>query len=214
MSVLRTEQPGSWAAVTAGALALRTGLGRTSQPATSRPRLRVVEKVGARPTRAPFVALVVALIVGGLLGLLMLNTALAQGAFTVQNLERESAVLTEHGQALAQQVAIESSPQRLAERAIAVGMVPSSSPAFIRAADGTVLGVPTPAEAPVEPLAQYVPSLGEAPTGEFSTDVPGTGAPADAEPADAEPAGAAPGHGEETAVGSGTPDTAPTEDPE
>jgi hypothetical protein len=36
-------------------------------------------------------------------------------------------------------------PQRVAVRAKKMGMVPAASPAFLRLADGTVLGTPTPA---------------------------------------------------------------------
>ncbi len=99
-------------------------------------------------------ALVVVLIVAGLLALLTLNTALQQASFTVGRLESQAADLADREQALAQQVAIEEAPARLAERAAQLGMVPSESPAFIRAEDGMILGVPTPAR---EPVASPVP---------------------------------------------------------
>jgi hypothetical protein len=111
-----------------------------------------------RPARTPFVGLVVLLIVAGLMALLTLNTALQQASFTVSRLERQSAALLDREQALAQQVAVQEAPQRLAERARALGMVPSETPAFIRAGDGTVLGLPTPANRPVEvPVEVLVP---------------------------------------------------------
>jgi hypothetical protein len=97
------------------------------------------------------VVLVVALLAVGLLGLLLLNTVLNQDAFTLHQLEQRTAVLTDREQALVERVAVEESPARLAARARALGMVPSSSPAFIRAADGAVVGVPAPATpAPVD----------------------------------------------------------------
>ncbi len=37
-------------------------------------------------------------------------------------------------------------PQRVALQAKELGMVPASSPAFVRLGDGTVLGKPTPAK--------------------------------------------------------------------
>ena len=106
--------------------------------------------------------LVVMLIVAGLMALLMLNTALQQASFTVSRLERQAAALIVREQALAQQIAVEEAPQRLAERAASLGMVPSETPAFIRVADGTVLGVPTPAKRPVE-VAEAVPLPGAIP---------------------------------------------------
>jgi hypothetical protein len=109
-------------------------------------RLTVVPTASPAPAQAPFVGLVLVLIVGGLMGLLLLNTAITQDAFTVADLQGQATRLADREQALEQQLAVEASPQRLAERALGIGMVPSSSPAFIRAEDGAILGVPTPAE--------------------------------------------------------------------
>jgi hypothetical protein len=107
------------------------------------PQLTVVEPVPARLRRGPFVALIVTLLASGLLGLLLLNTVLAQDAFVIHDLERRTAVLSDREQALKEEVAIQESPERLARRAQGLGMVPLSSPAFI-GPDG-VLGVPAPA---------------------------------------------------------------------
>jgi hypothetical protein len=78
----------------------------------------------------------------------MLNTVLAQDAFVLQDLQRASAQLTDRQQALMQDVAAAQAPAKLAARASALGMVPSSNPAFIRLADGRVLGVPKPGVKP------------------------------------------------------------------
>ena len=140
---------------TAQAMTPDPALGATARrsPLTAPPRsLTVVTSPGLHvlgPARTPFVGLVVMLIVAGLMALLTLNTALQQASFTVSRLERQAAALVNREQALAQQVAVEEGPQRLAERAASLGMVPSGTPAFIRTADGTVLGVPTPATQPV-----------------------------------------------------------------
>lgn len=132
-------------------------------PSTAPPRpLTVVTSPGLpvlRPARTPFVGLVVVLIVAGLMALLTLNTALQQASFTVGRLERQAAALLDHEQALAQQVAVEEAPHRLAQRAAALGMVPSETPAFIRTADGTVVGVPTPADARAEVSVQAPPEV-------------------------------------------------------
>ena len=130
--------------------------------------LTVVSPAGVLPARTPFVGLVVVLIVAGLMALLTLNTVLQQASFTVTRLERHAAELADREQALAQEVAQQEAPQRLAERAVQLGMVPSETPAFIRAADGTVLGVPAPARAPARAPIE-VPVAPPPPT-----DVPGT----------------------------------------
>jgi uncharacterized membrane protein YukC len=91
---------------------------------------------------------VLVLLVLGLGALLLLNTLLAQGSFTLHTLDARVAELADREQALQQKVAELAAPQRLARRASAIGMVPSVNPAFLRASDGKVLGVPVPASAP------------------------------------------------------------------
>lgn len=114
-------------------------------------RLSVVPRAAMRPPRAPFVLLVGGLLVGGLAGLLALNTTLAQGAFTLQDLQQRSSALQDQEQTLAQNVAIDDTPQRLAARATALGMVPSVNPVFIRVSDGAILGRPEPGKAAPKP---------------------------------------------------------------
>jgi hypothetical protein len=111
------------------------------------PRLSVVPSLRARPARMPFVLLVVGLLAGGLIALLMLNTKLAENSFRLQNMQRQSAQLADREQALRQEVAVNESPQRLAELARRLGMVPSENPAFLDTRDGRVLGVPSPGAA-------------------------------------------------------------------
>lgn len=117
-----------------------------------RTRLRAVPTgAGAgvrRVSRGPFVVLVGLLLSTGLIGLLLLNTALGQGSFTVHDLDRQADTLGDQAQALQRQLAVAESPTQLAARATGLGMVPSEDPAFVRAADGKVLGVPVPGKTP------------------------------------------------------------------
>ncbi len=83
--------------------------------------------------------------------LLLLNTALAEGSFAEQELQQRVADLADDEGTLAQEVAIAESPARLAERAQALGMVPTTNPAFLRLSDGAVLGTPEVGEAPAPP---------------------------------------------------------------
>jgi hypothetical protein len=127
------------------------------------------------------VVLLGTLLTGGLAGLLYLHTALAEDSFRLHDLMTRSAVLADREQALEQQVALEASPRRLAAKAEALGMVRSVNPAFIRLADGKVLGRPKPGVAPPpkpEPSAEATPSPG-ATSGASSGAAPGTdGSPA------------------------------------
>jgi hypothetical protein len=134
-------------------------------------RLSVVPPLRTGAPRAPFVVLVCTLLTGGLAGLLFLHTALAEDSFRLHDLVTRSAVLADREQALEQQVALEASPRRLAAKAEALGMVRSENPAFIRLADGKVLGRPKPGVAPPpppapapEPSAAATPSTATPPT--------------------------------------------------
>jgi hypothetical protein len=84
----------------------------------------------------------------GLGALLLLNTLLAQGSFTLHELDANVAALTDQEQALQQKAAVLASPKRLARGAAELGMVASVNPAFLRAEDGKVLGAPVPAASP------------------------------------------------------------------
>lgn len=127
------------------------------------PRLAVVPRPASRPARAPFVLLVLGLLAGGLVSLLLLNTALAQDAFTVHDLTTRLASLSDRAQTLEQQLAVEEAPDRLAQRARALGMVPNPDPVFLRPSDGAVLGVPRPAPAPPAPQPTAGPAAKPAP---------------------------------------------------
>ena len=177
-----------------------------------RPPLAVVPAHRAVPTggpleRTPFVALVVSLLAAGLLGLLVLNTALAQDAFRLHTLKQDARVLEDREQALQREVEALQAPQELAARATALGMVEAGPPAFLRLSDGAVLGAETPAAVPVPtgpdaPVDPDVPAAEQAAAGAAAegpaTEEPATGeaptdeAPTDEAPTDEAPAGEAP----------------------
>ncbi len=116
-----------------------------------RARLSVVRGGGTSAPRAPFAALVLAVIAVGFVGLLVLNTSLQQGAFHARDLEDRAQALGQQRETLQVHVAALREPQRVAERAAALGMVPNPTPAFLRLSDGKVLGDPSPAAAGTEP---------------------------------------------------------------
>lgn len=107
--------------------------------------LRVVPAAIGHPGNGVFAALCMALLIGGLCGLLMLNTAMAEGSFTLNRLQSTSGELTDAHEALTQAIDAQRSPANLASRATRLGMVPADSAAFLRLSDGKVLGVATPA---------------------------------------------------------------------
>ncbi|MEV5172991.1 septum formation initiator family protein [Streptomyces flaveolus] len=95
----------------------------------------------AQAARTPFVLLVVVLLGGGLIGLLVLNSALSEGSFKLADLQKQTKNLTDEEQALQRDIDAYSSPDALQRRARELGMVPGGDPAFL-GPDGTVKGVP------------------------------------------------------------------------
>lgn len=176
-----------------------TGLRPTVPPP---PPLRVVDPPSTAPrpraSRGVFALVVAGLLTAGLLALLAVHTAMAQGAFELHRLERDAALLAEQEQRLQQELALEAAPERLAERATALGMVPSENPAFIRAADGAILGEPMPGRTPLPDgslaPAAPAPEAAAEPAEDAAADPAAEPARADAAadaaaPADGQPAG-------------------------
>jgi hypothetical protein len=115
--------------------------------APARPRRQVAQSL--RNRRAPFVLLVVALLVGTTLGLLILNTAIAVDSLKATQLRTDNAQRAKDLQRLEQQVVSGSTPAEIARAAEAAGLVPAGSAAYlvIDPEGGSVLrGTPEPAQ--------------------------------------------------------------------
>jgi hypothetical protein len=93
-----------------------------------------------------FAAFCMLLLIGGLMALLMLNTSMAEGSFTLHKLQATSGQLTDTEEALTAAIDAQKAPANLASRAAKLGMVPADSAAFLRLSDGAVLGVAKPAK--------------------------------------------------------------------
>jgi hypothetical protein len=101
------------------------GLGR-GEAAAPQPRLTVARAAGpaaALPLpRIPFVLLVLALLGGGLICLLVVNTTLGATSFRISQLQSDNAKLSLQEQTLLGQVAKEQAPQGIEQRAYQLGM--------------------------------------------------------------------------------------------
>jgi hypothetical protein len=138
---------------------------RAARPArtAARPELRLVPAGPAvrsrsraprmlRHPRAPFVLLVVAMLVGTTLGLLVLNTAIAVDSLKATELRADNAARAQEVQRLEQQVVSGGTPAAIAAAAVAAGLVPAGPAAYLvlDPDGGSVLrGTPVPAEEPV-----------------------------------------------------------------
>ena len=107
--------------------------------------LRVVPSAIRRTRSGVFAGVCLLLLVGGLLALLILSTALAQGTFQVDELQQRSGRLADTQVALTETLDEQRTPLALAARAQQLGMVPASSMAFLQLSDGQIIGVAEPA---------------------------------------------------------------------
>ncbi|MFJ9633005.1 septum formation initiator family protein [Streptomyces sp. NPDC101175] len=134
---------------------------------------------GIQAARTPFVLLVVLLLGGGLIALLVLNSALSEGQFKLDDLQKQTKSLTDEEQALQRDVDAYSAPDALQRRAHELGMVPGGDPAFLDP-DGTVKGVPeqATAERTVSTPAVLAPEALVSRPSPSPTPAPGAAAPA------------------------------------
>ena len=161
--------------------AARVGTRALKRPTTTTPRLRVV--TGAPPRRggAAFGIICATLLAAGLIGLLLLNTALVQGSFTLHDLRATSGQISDAEDVLTQSLTASRSPANLAAKAASMGMVPAQSAAFLRLSDGTVIGVAKPAQP--GPGFTVVTATGPAPVATVPTPAPVAGPAAATGPA-------------------------------
>jgi hypothetical protein len=121
----------------------RARVPRLVETAAVRSRLALVQPRASRARRTPFVVLICAVLLAGVVGLLMFNTQMQQTSFRATALQDRATALRAQQQDLAMELQRLRDPQQLAERARALGMVVPQDPAFVRLGDGRVLGTPT-----------------------------------------------------------------------
>ncbi len=122
----------------------------------TRSRLRAVAPPTVRPRSSAFVTVLVLVLAGGMIGLLVLNTAMQRSAFQLETLRDRAATLDVRTQVLDMQLEKLRSPDRLARQATGLGMVPVTTPGFVDP-EGQVLGKPLPAIGGAGPQLVRVP---------------------------------------------------------
>lgn len=113
---------------------------RPGRQTTERPQLRPVPGRRRQMSTVPFVAVVAVVLALGMVGLLVLTTALQEQAFGVQRTQREANTLAIRLSALQDQVATARSIQSLSVAAQHIGMRPNPYGAQLRISDGVVIG--------------------------------------------------------------------------
>ncbi|MFG2000090.1 hypothetical protein ACGFNU_13160 [Spirillospora sp. NPDC048911] len=112
---------------------------KATSKATSKARPAAVRQVA--PPRAPFVLLIVGLLGGALVSLLLLNTVLAQDSFRLTELQSSNKLLDQQRQALEREIAREESPERLRQKAEALGLEVPDRASYIDPMTGQVTEV-------------------------------------------------------------------------
>jgi len=113
-------------------------------PAAARPRLKVAPPPPVTGPRVPFVALILALVVVGVLGILVVNTKIAENAFQIEKLKETGSALDLQQQELQREIAQAQAPGNLTAQARKLGMVGGGDPAYNRLQDGKIIGIPKP----------------------------------------------------------------------
>jgi cell division protein FtsB len=116
--------------------------------------LRLVAGHAPRAPKTPFVLLVLALLGGGLITLLLLNSAAAADAFAQRELQQKNRALSVQEQELVRQVAALEAPGSLDARARRLGLVPAGAPGFLvvdPSGRTKVTGSPAAAASPAPP---------------------------------------------------------------
>jgi hypothetical protein len=138
---------------------VRPGRPRPSPPSTGRPagqplagqpsagQPRAAGVWSAAPpvaiSRTPFILFVTALLGGGLICLLVINTILAAGAYQITSLQQSQTTQAQQVQVLRQQVAADSAPSVIARRARELGMVAPPLTNFVNLRTGRIDTQPT-----------------------------------------------------------------------
>ncbi|SDP13498.1 hypothetical protein SAMN04515671_3017 [Nakamurella panacisegetis] len=142
-----TESPGRSTAA-GKAYARRT---RRQQPVSQR-LTATGSPISAALARVPFVALIILLLAGGIVGVLYLNTVSDAAGLQASVSRRAQMDLNTRIEAANKDIADLKNPARLAAEAQALGLVPAGDAAIMSiGADGkvSILGTPTPVPAPV-----------------------------------------------------------------
>ena len=147
MSVLTPHSAHFPSAHLHGAIPHRVGTRVRPTPRAQPKRgLSLVAPVANRARRTPFVVILLTVIGSGLVGLILISTAMQAQTFELAKLTAEARELETTQEALQREVSELESPENLGPLAVAHGMVPSQTPVYLQLSDGTVKGSPKPAE--------------------------------------------------------------------
>jgi hypothetical protein len=138
--------------------------GTTRERKAGAPWLRVAPPLPVAVPRAPFIALILVVVVGGVLGILVVNTKINENAFRLTELREQQSALDVQEQQLKQEIARAEDPGNLTAQARKLGLV-EGTPVQIQLPDGRLTGMMTPATQPPSMASQQDAGTGEQATG-------------------------------------------------
>jgi hypothetical protein len=120
-------------------------------PMPSRPRLWVAPPLPVRAPRATFAAAVIAVVLVGVVGILLINTKTMEQSFRLDALRNEKTALDQRQHDLERQIVDASGPGKLHAAARRLGLVQAAEPAVIWLPNGEVVRPPVPGKGPTSP---------------------------------------------------------------
>ena len=138
------------------------------------PRLRVAPPAPISAPRAPFVALVLSLVVAGVFGILLINTKTNENSFEISQLQEQQYVLDNQQQQLQKQIDMYETPGNLHAAARKQGLV-IGQPALIRLPDGKIINPMIPGTGETALTAQDTTTVQDTARTQDGATVPGQG---------------------------------------
>ncbi|MFC4064217.1 hypothetical protein [Actinoplanes subglobosus] len=136
-----------------GATALSIEVSGDTPPIPGRPRLWVAPPMPVRAPRATFAAAVIAVVLVGVVGILLINTKTMEQSFRLDALRKEKATLDQRQHELERQIVDASKPGALHAAARRLGLVQAEEPAVIWLPNGEIIRPPAPGKGPTSPTA-------------------------------------------------------------
>lgn len=158
---------------------------RREQAHSGRSLTRTGSPIAAALSRVPFVATVILLLAGGIVGVLWLNTMSDAAGLSASQSRIDQQDLKIRMESVGKDIAALKNPALLATEASSLGLVPPGEAAILlvgKDGSGTVIGTPTPVAAPA-------PAAAVRATAAPATTAPVTPAPATLRPAATTPLG-------------------------
>ncbi|GIE34968.1 hypothetical protein Ait01nite_080130 [Actinoplanes italicus] len=152
-SGMRSRKAADTTAPVDGATALSIEVSGDTPPMPGRPRLWVAPPLPVRAPRATFAAAIIAVVLVGVVGILLINTKTMEQSFRLDALRKEKTTLDKRQQELDRQIYELSGPGNLHAAARRLGLVQADEPAVIWLPNGDIVRPPAPGRGPTAPTA-------------------------------------------------------------